>query len=304
MSAEQNHTIQEWEALRQAMLTSNAKLPDPSPLVLQRALAQINARADLVPLASVPDGAPAESPALQATTPVAPATVPGNMPPGVAALQEADGWRRHRLAGLLLLIRCQIPLISQSIWAASAIVLAIGVIVGVIYQRAGGTASYLLTLAAPIVAAVGIALLYGPEHDPATELECATPISPALILLARLVLVYSYDLLLALATSVVLWLLVGHIALSALILSWLAPMLFLSALALVLSVLWNSQGAIVIAFSLWGMRVLLLTHPRVLDDFAGFSDALWSNQGLLLGLTALCMGLAFFRVTRQEQRYV
>lgn len=283
MSAEQNHTSQEWEALRQAMLTSNALLPDPSPLVLQRALTQINAQAALIPPASVPDGAPAGSPVLQAPS--------------------TDGWKRHPLAGLLLLIRCQIPLIGQSIWAASAIVLAVGMIVAVIYQRAGGTAPYLLTLAAPIVAAVGIALLYGPEHDPATELECAMPISPALILLARLVLVYSYDLLLAVATSVVLWLLVGHITLSELILSWLAPMLFLSALALALSVIWSSQGAIVIAFSLWGMRVLLLTHPRALDDLAGFYSVFWSNQGLLCLLAVLCIGLAFFRVTRQEQRY-
>ncbi len=271
MSAEQQREPQEWEVLRQAMLTSNARLPDPSPAVLQRALAQISAAQQPLKHISI----------------------------------TADGWQRHPFAGLFLLIRRQIPLIGQSIWAASAIVLAVGVIVAFLFPRAGGPGPELLALAAPIVAAVGIALLYGPEHDPATELECVTPTSPALILLARLVLVYGYDLLLTLAASVVFWLVIGDIALSGLILSWLVPMLFLSALALALSVLWSSQGAIVVAFGLWGLRVLVLTHEHgITADFAGFSNALWSNQALLILLAVICVGLAFFRVMRQEQRYV
>jgi hypothetical protein len=123
-------------------------------------------------------------------------------------------------------------------------------------------------------------------------------------LLARLVLVYSYDLLLALATSVALWLLLGHMTLAELILSWLVPMLFLSALALALSVIWNSQGAIVIAFGLWGLRVLVLTHRHgTLEYVANFSAVLWSNQALLLLLAALGIGMAFLFVRRQEQRY-
>jgi hypothetical protein len=270
MSAEQQRETQEWEALRQAMLSSNARLPDPSPVILQRALAQISTAQQPFQHLSI----------------------------------SADGWQRHPFAGLFLLIRRQIPLIGQSIWAASAIVLAVGVIVAFLFPRAGGPGPDLLALAAPIVAAVGIALIYGLEHDPATELECATPTSPALILLARLVLVYSYNLLLTLVTSVVFWLVIGDIALSGLILSWLAPMLFLSALALALSVIWSSQGAIMIALSLWGLRVLMLTHKlSMVEDFAGFSNALWSNQGLLFLLAAVCVGLAFLFVRRQEQRY-
>ena len=292
MSADQQRESQEWEALRQAMLSSNARLPDPSPVVLQRALAQLNTLAALVAPASVPGNAPP-----------APHKVEVQQAEADSPAPRADGWQQHPFAGLLLLIRRQIPLIGQSIWAASAIVLAIGMIVAFIFARVGNPAPDLLALAAPIVAAVGIALLYGPEHDPAAELECATPTSPALILLTRLVLVYSYDLLLALAASMLLWLFIGHLTLSGLILSWLAPMLFLSALALALSVLWNSQGAIVSAFSLWGLRVLVTHEHSMLKDIAGFSSALWSNQGLLVLLAALCVGLAFVRVLRQEQRY-
>jgi hypothetical protein len=263
----------EWEALRQAMAASNARLPEPSPLVLQRALARINA------LSSVRG-------------------YNGHRAPIIA-----DGWQTHPLSGLLLLLRRQLSLIGAGIWAASLIVLVMGMILTYLFPYAGSPGPDVLALAAPIVAAAGIALIYGPENDPASEMEYATPISPALILLARLVLVYGYNLALALATSVLLWLLLGQVALWPLILSWLAPMLFLSALALALSVIWNSQAAIIAAFSIWGLHVFdALRSP--LPALVDFSNALWSNQMLLVLLALLCLALAFLRTLRQEQRYV
>jgi hypothetical protein len=94
----------------------------------------------------------------------------------------------------------------------------------------------------------------------------------------------------------------GDVALWSLVLSWLVPMLFLSALALALSVLWNSQTAIIMAFSVWGLPVFDTLH-RPLPALWQVSNALWSNQTLLLYLALLCLVLAFFRVFRQEQRY-
>ncbi len=260
----------EWEALRQAMAASNARLPDPSPLALQRALARI-------------DALPAVN--------------------GQRTIILADGWQTDPAGGLVLLLRRQLPLIGHGIWAASLIVLVMGMVLTYLFPYAGGPGSDMLALAAPIVAAAGIALIYGPENDPASELEYATPISPALILLARLVLVYSYNLVLALATSVLLWLLPGQVALWPLILSWLAPMLFLSALALALSVMWNSQAAIITAFSAWGLHVFDKLGSPLLPLWQVF-NGLWTNQILLLALTLLCLALAFFRAFRQEQRYV
>src|SRR5579885_2801761 len=262
----------EWEALRQAMAASNARLPDPSPLVLQHALARITA------LSSV------------------------HAHNGHRASKPTDGWQAHPLSGLLLLLRRQLPLIGAGIWAASLIVLVMGMILTYLFPYAGGPSTYVLALAAPIVAAAGIALIYGPENDPASELEYATPIAPALILLARLVLVYGYNLALALATSVMLWLMLGDVALWSLVLSWLAPMLFLSALALALSVLWNSQAAIIVAFSAWGLHVFDALHAPV-PALWQVSNGLWSNQTLLLCLAGSFLALAFVRVFRQEQRY-
>jgi len=259
----------EWEALRRAMLASNERLPGPSPLVLQRTLARIN---------TVP-------------TPV--------MEPGLILV---DGWRSNPLGGMLLLLRRQLLLIGHGIWAASLIVLVTGMILTYLFPYTGSPSTYMLALAAPIVAAAGIALIYGPENDPATELECVAPISPALILLARLVLVYGYNLLLALVASALLRLMRGDVALWPLVLSWLVPMLFLSALALALSVIWNSQAAIIVAFSAWGLHVFDALHSPV-PALSQLSDGLWSNQTLLLCLALLCLLLAFVRVFGQEQRY-
>jgi len=268
---QQPDDTQEWRKLSQAMQASNARLPDPSPLVLQRALARIEYLGALH---------------------------------GRRVAPLSDGWQTRPLGGLLLLLRRQARLVRQGIWAASLIVLTVGVILTFLFPGSGVDTS-LLALAAPIVAAGGIALVYGPENDPATELELTTPISPALILLARLVLVYGYDLALALVASLALWLAPNHLMLSQLILSWLAPMLFLSALALALSVLINSQSAIIIAFSLWGLHLVnQFRGPGVFPDFAVFTDALWSNQTLLYVLAALCVALALIRATQQEQRYV
>ncbi len=262
----------EWEALRQAIAASNARLPDPSPLILERALARI-----------------AALPALNAQQAQRPAIL-------------ADGWSVHPLGSALLLLRRQIPLIGQGIWAASLVVLLMGMILTYLFPNANGPSAGLLALTAPIVAASGIALIYGPENDPAVEMEYATSISPALILLARLVLVYSYNLALALATSVMLWLLTSGVALWPLILSWLAPMLFLSALALALSVIWNSQAAIIVAFSAWGLHVLAVFRSP-LSALGEMVNSLWTNQTLLVCLALVCVALAFFRVFRQEQRY-
>jgi hypothetical protein len=80
-------------------------------------------------------------------------------------------------------------------------------------------------------------------------------------------------------------------------------MSFLSALALALSVLWNSQAAIIVAFSAWGLHVFdLLRSP--LPPLWLVSNSFWGNQTLLIVLALLCLALAFFRAFRQEQRYV
>jgi len=155
-----------------------------------------------------------------------------------SALTPVTPTQRRRVFTLLAK---ELRLVRPSLLAASAIVLGIGVLLTT--AQADG-----LTLIAPIVAAVGVGAVAGPHRDPAYELIATTPTSPRLIILARLTLIFGYDLTLALAAT----------ALPArpLITTWLGPMALLSALTLLLAVLAGTEVAIGAALLLWSLRVL------------------------------------------------
>ncbi|HEX3721367.1 MAG TPA: zf-HC2 domain-containing protein, partial [Nitrolancea sp.] len=159
----------------------------------------------------------------------------------------------HYLWQLLL---GQAPLVRRGIWLASGLTTALGILVAIatMHQSVG---SFTLALIAPVVAAFGMAFIYGPENDPSLEIAISTPTSPRLVLLSRLTLVFGYDLLIALAASLVLMTIHG-VGLWALIELWFAPMLFLSALTLAASLLFNPLVGMVGALILWGLRLVVL----------------------------------------------
>jgi anti-sigma factor RsiW len=113
-----------------------------------------------------------------------------SMPKGVSVRPSAD----H----LWQVLRGQTHLIQAQLWAASAVIMALGFVVAATGHLGGP--SVVLQLVAPIVAAAGVSLVYGPEVDPSLELALAAPTSPRLILLARLTLVFGYDLALVLTS--------------------------------------------------------------------------------------------------------
>jgi hypothetical protein len=153
---------------------------------------------------------------------------------------------------------------------------------------------------APLVAAASLAAIYGPEHDPASELTLATPTSPWKVLLARLTVVHAYNLALALAASLFLLVVIPPGLLGALILGWLGPMTFLSGLALLLSLWIGTSSSVAIAYGLW-----LIQFPRfelslapsttwlaVVETYRQF----WSSPLLLIGLGLLLLVIALWTV--------
>jgi len=170
------------------------------------------------------------------------------------ALARPQPWKDPRL--LLLLLRFQVPVIRVEIWPASALVFALGLLVA-LGSGAQGSEALPFVLTAPLIAAMGVAFLYGPVVDPALEVELATPTPPWLTLLARLLLVFGFDLALGLAGSLALASLRPHISLWPLVTVWLAPMAFLSALSLLLSVLFADPGpGTLVSLALWSVQVL------------------------------------------------
>jgi putative zinc finger protein len=201
------------------------------------------------------------------------------------------------------LLNAQAMLVQRELWPACAAVMAIGVTVALLAEKAS-----VIQFLAPLIAAAGLATLYGPERDPATELALATPTSSWKILLARLTLVSGYNLLLAMAASVALLAIVPPDVLGSLIVGWLGPMAFLSALALLLSLWVDTNNAVTLVYGLWLGRYFLdatlfssgqfpLAWLGLLSAYQQF----WQSPALLLVLSLALLGAAMLSVHRSER---
>lgn len=215
-----------------------------------------------------------------------------------AAQWRPAGW----LQPAIQMLRAQTPLVKREIWPASAAVMGLGCIAGLVAAHSG----FVYALA-PLTAATCVALIYGPENDPAYELALSTPTSPRQILLARLALVYGYNLALALVTLLgllpVLQPSLSQLLWGDLLLAWLAPMTFLSALALALSVWIGASNAIGVAYAAWLVRLLALPleSPGVglrlstaLQGWLRIYQAFWQTPALLLALSGLLVVMAIW----------
>jgi hypothetical protein len=202
------------------------------------------------------------------------------------------------------LLGAQARLVQHELWPACAAVMAIGVAVALLAEKAG-----VIQFIAPMVAAASLAILYGPEHDPATELALATPTSPWKILLARLALVSGYNLLLALLASLALLALVPPNVFGALVLGWLGPLAFLSALALLLSLWIGTGNAVMLVYSLWLAQYIRPTQALgiwqwspVWEAFFSAYQRFWQNPLLLLTFSLLLLGIALMSANRSRPR--
>lgn len=197
----------------------------------------------------------------------------------------------------LQLLRAQLGLVAARVWWASALVMAVGFAIA-----AAGTdrsAGVVVSLVAPVVAAVGVAALYGPEVDPSLELALSTATSPRSVLLARLTLVFGYDVLLALAGSVLLTGFGAGDGLWWLIAQWLGPMALLSALSLAMSVWIGPSVAMSTALGLWGLRVASGTVLQ--GSLANFVRDRWSTEPTVLILAAALVVTVVLSTTQRTR---
>ena len=205
--------------------------------------------------------------------------------------QPARGFR-------FALVLAEARLLRLPVLLASALVMALGVALAATRTAASGD---LLAMVAPVVAAVGISGVYGPQRDPAFEVVAATPTSVRLILLIRIALVFGYDLALALAASgVVAAVGADQAGLRALVVAWLGPMALLSALCLVLAVWVGADVALGAALALWALRVLagsaLADRPWLVDAV----HAVWSTNPVTSLAAAVLALLALLLAGRGE----
>lgn len=226
----------------------------------------------------------------QATTP-APSTA---VLDGALRRIEREGASSPPLASRLSLawqlLLGQLPLVRPEIWVASALTVGLGCLVALL-MAVPSSAGVPLAVLAPVVAAVGVSLVYGPENDASLEVALSTPTPPRLVLLARLVLVYGYDLALALVASGVVALARVEVGLWTVVELWIGPMFFLSSLALALSLFLGPTPAIIAAMTLWGVRLVAATNPDQ-TVWARTVESLWRANAALLPLAALLLAAA------------
>jgi hypothetical protein len=201
-----------------------------------------------------------------------------------------------------LILRSQVRLVHPATWVASGLVIALGALVTLIFYRSAHTGADLpLVIIAPLVAACGVAFLYGLEADPAMELQLATPVSARLVLMARLALLFGFNLAITLACSVALTLAGAQISLFPLIAAWLAPMTFLTALAFFLSVLFfDSLASVLISLLLWigtALRHFLQEATLIIPD------VLHANFYPLMLVTAPVLVVLALWLAEREERW-
>jgi hypothetical protein len=203
----------------------------------------------------------------------------------------------------LALMHSQLRVIQREIWLASALVLLLGVVVTLLAPKPD---SATFTVLAPLVAAVGVAMLYDHDSRMMLEIEETTRASARLLLLARLTLVYGFNLVLALIGSIVLAIFDADISLIPLIASWLAPMTFLSGLGFFLSIVLNDTlAASMFSLLLWVIHTITDADSNgnfilYLLTFPGLSDP--SNRPFLMFTAALLILVALWIVGIKERQ--
>ncbi|MEW6401467.1 MAG: zf-HC2 domain-containing protein [Chloroflexota bacterium] len=217
------------------------------------------------------------------------------------ALEQIHRPSRARLALLRAaqLLRAQVYLVQREMWPASAAVMALGVCVALLSKHVE-----VVYFIAPMIAASTLSILSGSEHDPAYELTIATATSPWKVLLARLSIVSAYNLLLALGATLLLLFMFPPGMLGTVALGMLAPMAFLSALALLLSLWMGTSNAVVITYVLWVAQIIPYKSIGAWMVSPGWSPVIlsyrefWQSPMLLLVLSVLLFALALLSANR------
>lgn len=207
----------------------------------------------------------------------------------------------------VLLLRAQLRVVRNEIWAASGLVMVLGALVTLATYGPGAPVESLpFVLIAPVVAAVGVTFLYGAPNDPAIEVELATPVSSRTILLARLALLYGFNLALGLAASGVLAALLPDLSLWPLVMTWLAPMAFLSALTFLLNVIFvESPLSILIGVLLWMVQGLKQVLPAGSFSFVAYwPDLLAPEARPFLWMLALALGGVAVWLAGREEHWI
>ncbi len=248
-----------WEAIEDGTRFAASSLPLPSTVVLERALARIDAQSTRV-----------------------------------GWWQVAQNGLRH----LWLVLTRQVALIHKSIWLVTPLVILFGCLLSIVGPRGTvdsiRSTQLILSLFITVVGAAGVAFIYGAEHDAGFELTLATPTSTRIVMLCRMALVLGYNIALsALASAFVTFVLGGSFL--EVIQLWLGPLFLLASVSLLLSLTIGSVVALIASFLLEAMQTIALNVEQGLPSVQWSHSSAWqTNPWILLLAVALLVIAALY----------
>jgi hypothetical protein len=190
----------------------------------------------------------------------------------------------------------QARLLRRSVWLASALGIVLATFLAASLSAEVGREG-VLTIALPLIAAAGVAFLYGPENDPGLEIALATPTSARLVLLSRFGLLFAFDVGLALLGTLALSLARGE-SLWGLALVWLGPMTLLATISLALSLFTGPVVAALGAGLAWLASALRFDAGPALRFPP---EALARMTPGILAFSVMALLIAMLAVSRREQ---
>jgi len=115
--------------------------------------------------------------------------------------------------------------------------------------------------------------------------------------------VSGYNLLIALAASAALLAMIPPETFGGIILAWLGPLTFLSALALLLALWFGTANPVLVTYGLWLLQYLpfkIVLAPAWQDALLGYQQ-FWQSTALLLVLALALAAAALWSAARRTQ---
>lgn len=216
--------------------------------------------------------------------------------PALSPVRRALRARRRHLwsdwTRILELARIQVSVLRPSFWVLSAVVALLGALLPM--SRTSSNEALLLLAIGPLWSYLGALSVFRGAELNVLELELACPPSTRQLIIARLVVVLSYDVLLGLGLSLLLrsqgeegmYIMTAH---------WLAPLLLVAGVTLLLSLRIPVNQAASVAYGGWLCFLLLVWLVGENDLSVTFT----LGRDLMLASTGiLCMALAVYSIGR------
>lgn len=203
-----------------------------------------------------------------------------------------------------LLCKNQARIIHKSIWIVTPLVMLFATALSLVAIESSSArlpfAESVLSLVTALSAASGAAFLFGEENDPGLEITLSTPTSMRLVMLCRLTLALGYNVALAAIASLIIAVAHGG-SVWEIMQTWLGPLLLLSSITLILSVVIGSWFAMLAGILLESLRALpgfLNQHAPLLQTI---NPASWPTNPAIVFLAVLLIVFAVFYAPRQPR---